>query len=52
MFMTPSGRLIILPPNNKGHRDINEDSGDGDELLPKKFNKGQLLASATVDLST
>ena len=30
------GRLIILPPNNKGDRDIDVDSGDGNELLPKK----------------
>ena len=46
------GRLIILPPNNKGDRDIDEDSGDGTELLPKKINRGQILAGATVDLST
>ena len=28
------GRLVILPPNNKGDRDTNEDSGDENELLP------------------
>ena len=26
------GRLVILPPNNKGHRDTNEDSGDENEV--------------------
>ena len=33
------GRLVILPPNNKGERDTNEDSGDENELLPINSNR-------------
>ena len=33
------GRLVILPPNNKGDRDTNEDSGDEKELLPINANR-------------
>ena len=33
------GRLVILPPNNKGDRDTNEDSGDENELLPINANR-------------
>ena len=33
------GRLVILPPNNKGDRDTNEDSGDENELLPINSNQ-------------
>ena len=29
------GRLVILPPNDQGDRDTDEDSGDESELLPK-----------------
>ena len=29
------GRLVILPPNDQGDRDTDEDSGDENELLPK-----------------
>ena len=28
-----SGRLVILPPNDKGDGDTDEDSGDENELL-------------------
>ena len=28
------GRLVILPPNDQGDRDTDEDSGDENELLP------------------
>ena len=33
------GRLVILPPNSKGDRDTNEDSGDENELLPINSNQ-------------
>ena len=33
------GRSVILPPNNKGDRDTNEDSGDENELLPINSNR-------------
>ena len=33
------GRLVILPQNNKGDRDTNEDSGDENELLPINSNR-------------
>ena len=46
------GRLVILTPNEEGDRDANEDSGDEKELLPNNLNSSQLLACATVDLST
>ena len=42
-------RLIILPRNDEGDR---EDSWDENELLPNNLNRSQLLAGATVDLST
>ena len=32
------GRLVILPPNDQGDRDTDEDSGDENELLPKNSN--------------
>ena len=46
------GRLVILPPNNKGDRDTNENSGDENELFPINLNRSQHLAGATVALST
>ena len=45
-------RLVILPPNNEGDRDTDEDSGDQNELPTNNLNRSQLLAGATVDLST
>ena len=46
------GRLVILPPNDEGDRGTNKDSGDQNELFPSNLNRSQLLAGATVDLST
>ena len=46
------GRLVILPPNDEGDRDPEEDSGDENELLPNNLNRSQLLAGTTVHLST
>ena len=46
------GRLVILPSNDEGDRDTDEDSGDEKELLPNNLNRSQHLAGATVDLST
>ena len=46
------GRLVILPPNNEGYRNTDEDSEDENELLPNNKNRSQLLAGAAVDLST
>ena len=43
------GRLFILPLNDEGDRDTDEDSGEENEVLPKG---SQLLGGATVDLST
>ena len=43
--------MVILPPNNEGDRDTSEDSGDENELLSNNFNRSQLLAGATADLS-
>ena len=40
------GRLIILPPNDGGHRDTDEY-----ELLPNNL-RSQLSAGTTVDVST
>ena len=34
-----------------GDRDIDEDSGDENQLLPNNLNRSQLLAGAAVDLS-
>ena len=45
-------RLVILTPNVEGDRDTNKDSEDEKELLPNNLNRNQLLAGATVDLST
>ena len=45
-------KLVILPPNDEGDRDTDEDSGNENELLPNKLNRRLLLAGATVDLST
>ena len=45
------GRLAILSPNNEGDRDIDEDSGDENDLPPNNLNRSQLLAGAAVDLS-
>ena len=45
-------RLVIFPPNKEGDRDTDEDPGDENEVLPDKLNRIQLLAGATVDLST
>ena len=39
----------ILPPNNEGDKDIDEDSGDENELLPKNQTE---VKFSTVDLST
>ena len=46
------GRLVILPPNDKGDRDTKEDSGDENTLFPNNLNRSQLLAGAAADLST
>ena len=46
------GRLVILPPNDEGDRDTDEDSGDENELLSNNLDKIQLLAGGTVDFST
>ena len=46
------GRLVILPPNDEGDRDTEEDSGNENELLPNNLNRSQLLAGTTVHLST
>ena len=46
------GRLVILPPNDKGDRDTDEDSGDKNELLSNNLDKIQLLAGGTVNFST
>ena len=46
------GKLVILSPNDEGDRDTDEDSGEENELLPNNLNRSQLLAGATVDLST
>ena len=46
------GRLVILPPNDDGDGDADEDSGGENELLPNNLNRSQLLAGATVNLST
>ena len=45
-------RLVILPLFDEGDRDTHEDSGDENELLPNNLNRSQLLAGATVGLST
>ena len=45
-------RLVIFSPNNEGDRDIDEDSGDQNELPIINLNRSQLLAGATFDLST
>ena len=50
--MISRGRLVILPSNDEGDRDTDEDSGDENELLPNNLNRTQLLAGSTVDLST
>ena len=42
--------MVILPPNDEGDRDTNEDSGDKNELLPNSLNRSQLLAGVTVNL--
>ena len=47
-----TGRLVVSPSNVKDDRDTDEDLGDENELLPNNLNKIQLLAGATVDLST
>ena len=44
--------MVILPTNDEGDRDTDEDSGDENELLPNNLNRSELLAGATVDLST
>ena len=44
-------RLVILPQNDEGDRDTDEDSGDENELLPNNINKSQLLDDANVNLS-
>ena len=44
--------MVILPPNNEADRDTDEDSGDENELFLNNLNGSQLLAGATVDLST
>ena len=43
--------MVILPLNNEGDRDTDEDSGDENKLLPNNLNRSQLLTGATVDLS-
>ena len=46
------GRLVVLPLNEKGDRDTNDDSGDKNELPSNNLNKCQLSTGATIDLST
>ena len=50
--MISRGRLVILPSNDEGDRDTDEDSGDENELLPNNLNRSQLLVGSTVDHST
>ena len=33
------GRLVIVPANDEGDRDIDEDAGDQNELLPNNLNQ-------------
>ena len=47
-----SGRQIILPPKDEIDKDTNGDSGDENELLQNNLFRRQLLAGATVALST
>ena len=44
--------MVILPSNDEGDRDTDEDSGDENELLENNLNRNQLSAGATVNLST
>ena len=44
--------MVILVPNDQGDRDIDGDSRDENELPPNNLNRSQLLAGATVHLST
>ena len=44
------GRLVILPPNDEGDRDTDEDSGDENELLQNNLKRNQLLAVAMLIL--
>ena len=37
-----SGRLVILPPNDEGERDTDEDSRDENELLLNNLNISQV----------
>ena len=46
------GRLVILPPNNEGDIDSDEDSEDENELLKRNLNRSQFLAGAIADGST
>ena len=43
--------LVILPSNNEGDRNTDEDSEDENELLPNNISRSKLLAGAAVDLS-
>ena len=45
------GSLILLPPNDEGERDTDDDSGDENEVLPNNLNRSQLLAGVTAGLS-
>ena len=33
------GKLAIVPANDEGDRDIDEDAGDQNELLPNNLNQ-------------
>ena len=46
------GRLVILPPNNEGDIDSDEDSEDENELLESNLIRSQFLAGAIADVST
>ena len=44
--------MFILPPNDEGDSDTDEDSRDENELLLSNLNRSKLLAGATAELNT
>lgn len=46
------GELMIVPPENHGDGETDEDSGDENEMNANKLNRNQLLANANVTLNT
>ena len=44
--------MVVLPTNEVGDRDTDDDSRDKNEPPPNKLNRCQLSTGATVDLST